>query len=196
MILILFALIIYIFLLVGALVFVCCVAVPHSREHALSAALWCAVWGPCIVALVILAGFGLIISSLAKDHSHFGQLVQLLLAIGPAYAIVGLLGTIVVASVIAWFHQLLVDRMTFFLFRIYACVVSTGIGSIWGLAFIFWLGGRGLLPLGVAVMLLLCAGFGYCGFRWAHLLRGGPPQGFTWITPEEFAGTQKPSTIQ
>lgn len=43
----LFAMIVFFFLLLGSLVFVVCILAPQTRRFALSAALWCALWGPC-----------------------------------------------------------------------------------------------------------------------------------------------------
>jgi len=188
MIFILFALIIFAFLFLGAVVFVVCVILPPTRGYALSAALWWAVWGPCVVGLLTLAGLGLIGTAIAKEHTHLQQFEHLPSAIGPTYAIVGVIGTIAIASLLAWLHQLLIHRMTFFLFRIYACIVLAGIGSVWGWAFNFWLLGKGLFPLGFVVLPLLCLTFGYVGFRYARQLRCSAPQNLTWITPEEFEG--------
>ena len=52
--------IVFIFLLLGSIVFLACVLIPPTRQYALSAALWCAMWGPCSVALMVVAGVGLI----------------------------------------------------------------------------------------------------------------------------------------
>jgi hypothetical protein len=186
MIVILFGLIIFAFLCIGAIVFMVCATLPATRKYSLSAALWCAVWGPCIVGLLTIAGLGLIADAIAKEHTHFLQLQHLPSAVGPAYAILGILITIVVASILTWFHQVLIHRLTFSLFRIYACVICAGIGSVWGWAFNFWLLAKGSFPLGLLTLPLLCLAFGYCGFRWARQLRGRSPKDFTWITPEEF----------
>ncbi len=68
-------------------------------------------------------------------------------------------------------------------------------GSVWGWAINFWLLNKGYAPmaLGLAGVLLLSIAFGYGGFRWARLLRGGPPQNFTWISPEELQETRNSS---
>lgn len=192
MIILLFAIIIFVFLFVGALVFVCCIVLPQAREHALSAALWCAVWGPCLVTLLMLAGLGLIATATSDEHWHRQQLEHLPSVLGPTYVILGLLGSAAIASGGAWLHQLVIHRMTFPLFRIYASVVSAGVGSIYGWSLGFWLSADlpgHLLPW-LAAMLLLCISFGYGGFRFARQLRGSPPENFTWVTPEEFEGSK------
>jgi hypothetical protein len=199
MIILIFAAIIFGFLLLGALVFVVSILLPFARERALSAALWCAVWGPCIVALLTLAGFALGADALAQNYSHFRELEHLS-SIGLAYAIIGLLGTAAIASLAAWLHQSLIHRMTFALFRVYACLVSFGIGSVFCWAFVFWLGGGGydVKPrfLLLAAMLAFCTAFGYGGFRYARYLRGEAPQNFTWITSAEFEGECDSSAVQ
>jgi len=199
MIILIFAAIIFGFLLLGALVFVVSILLPFARERALSAALWCAVWGPCIVALLTLAGFALGADALAQNYSHFRELEHLS-SIGLAYAIIGLLGTAAIASLAAWLHQSLIHRMTFALFRVYACLVSFGIGSVFCWAFVFWLGGGGydVKPrfLLLAAMLAFCTAFGYGGFRYARHLRGEAPQNFTWITSAEFEGECDSSAVQ
>ena len=198
MILILFAMVVFFFLFIGTLVFVCSIILPYTREHELNAALWCAVWGPCVIAVLALAGLGLIAGGLTQERSHAPQLEHILSVVGPAYAVLGVLGCAAIASITAWFHQFLIHRMTFSLFRLYSSFVTAGIGSVWGLASGWWLSATApgyLLPW-LAAMLLLSAGFGFGGFRWARHLRGNPPRCFTWITPEEFEGTSDTSALQ
>jgi hypothetical protein len=188
MLLIVFALIIFAFLFVGAVVFVICSIVPPLRKRALSAALWWAVWGPCTVCWLIVGGIGLLAGYLAKEHTHLQQIERLPVLIGPIYVAAGLLGTVVIASILAWLHQFFIRRMTFSLFRIYACLVSAGIGSVYGWALNFWLIDKSAFPIAFVALPVICFAFGYVGFREAHQLRGRSPRDFTWITPQEFEG--------
>jgi hypothetical protein len=40
-------------------------------------------------------------------------------------------------------------------------------------------------------MLILILGFGIAAYKGARGLRGEAPTNFTWITPEEFAGSDR-----
>jgi len=179
------------FLAVGALVFVACVALPPVRRIALSAALWCAMWGPCLIVWMTLAGMVGIAAIVGADHGI--RPIEWQRGFGLGLGTVAILSTAVVATVTAWLHQILIRRMTFALFRIYATLVSAGIGSVYGWALALWLGSRGMnvtpAVASILVMALLIAAFGYLGFRLARQLRGKAPERFTWITPEEFDGT-------
>ena len=66
--------IVFLFLVLGALVFIACVLLPQARQHALSAALWCAIWGPCLVALIVVAGVGIVAGSLLTKAGNFEEL--------------------------------------------------------------------------------------------------------------------------
>jgi hypothetical protein len=82
--------------------------------------------------------------------------------------------------------------MTFALFRVYAGVVSAGVGSVFGWLLGLWIAAEqfrlgGLFWL--LGMLALIAAFGYEGYRGARKLRGAAPERFTWVTQEEFEGT-------
>jgi len=190
MVLILFAIIVFFFLFIGSLVFVCSVLLPQTREHALSAALWCAAWGPSSIVLLTLAGLGLFAGGLTQQRFHVQQLTHILYVLGPVYAILCFLGSAAVSSLAAWLHQLLIHRMTFALFRLYACFITAAIGSVLGWTLGFWLAANapGHFLLSIAAMLLFSASFVYGGFRWARHLRGRPPEGLTWISREEFEG--------
>jgi hypothetical protein len=186
--------IVFIFLLLGSIVFLVCLLIPWTRQYALSAALWCAMWGPCSVVLMVIAGVGLIttafVTKLGGEQSlHAPRLIS---SFGWAYLIIGVLMTTIVATGAAWVHQLLVKRLTFALFRLYAAAVSAGIGSVFGWCLGWWIMVRGLgvygwLLWGVG-MLALVAGFAITAYKVARSLRGTAPKNFTWISEEEFAG--------
>ena len=191
----LFAGIVFIFLLLGSLVFLACVLMPQARQYALSAALWCAMWGPCSVTLMVLAGVGLIAAAFvtkAGDVQLF-HAPRLLSAFGWSYLVIGVLITTIVATGSAWVHQAVVSRLTFALFRLYAAAVSAGIGSVFGWCLGWWmmsreLSGYGWLVVWGICMLALVVGFGVAAYKGARGLRGEAPKGFTWISPSEFAG--------
>jgi hypothetical protein len=193
MLILIFAFLVFFFLLVGAVQFLVCVAVPRLRRYALSAALWWAVWGPCSTALLMLAGAGLIAQHLFAEHGRFasGNLLPSLAALGWIYLTVGTLGTSAVATAIAWLHQALVRRFTFALFRLYAAAVSGGIGSVFGWCLAYWCLGS-IRPYGwvfaLCGMVALVILFAMWAYRNARGLRGSAPTGFTWVSREEFEG--------
>ena len=191
----LFAMIIFAFLVVGSLVFLACVLVPLTRRYALSAALWCAVWGPCSVGLMVLAGLGLVAEAfITKDRdAQSFHAPRLLSAFGWYYLTFGVVITAAVATAAAWLHQVLVRRITFALFRLYATAVSAGIGSVFGWCLSWWMMEKEIphygLPLWGLGMAALIMGFGTAAYKGARALRGKAPTSFTWISPEEFAGS-------
>jgi hypothetical protein len=120
---------------------------------------------------------------------------KLLAAFGWSYVMVGALITTTVATGAAWFHQMLIHRFTFALFRLYATVISAGIGSVLGWSLGWWIVAKGITHPGlwwVLEMVILIAGFGIAAYKGARGLRGKMPTKFTWISPEEFAGSHKP----
>ena len=191
----LFAGIAFLFLLVGSIAFLACSLLPPFRRYALSAALWCAMWGPCSIVLMLVAGVGLIATAFITktgDGQTF-HVPRLLSTFGWSYVAVGVLVTIAVATASAWIHQAVVRRLTFALFRLYAAVVSAGIGSVFGWCLGWWMmaksvTGHGSLLLWVIAMLALIAGFGVAAYKGARGLRGEVPDRFMWISPDEFAG--------
>jgi hypothetical protein len=189
----LFAMIVFLFMLVGAVAFLICVALPHTRRFALSTALWWAMWGPCSVALMTLAGLALVADAFISKGGdpHLVQHPRLLATFGWTYLVVGAFLTAVVASIAAWLHQFIVHRFTFMLFRIYATAVVSGIGSVFGWCLCWWLLSRDIGHVWVwslLGMLLLVASFGVATYRGAQSLRGAAPKKLTWITQEEFTG--------
>jgi hypothetical protein len=197
MILVVFALLIFAFLLLGSIVFLVCALIPSTRRYALSAALWCAVWGPCSVGLIAVAGFGIAAGALMMkaSSSHWTDAPKLIAALGWSYIIIGALITICVATGAAWLHQMLIHRFTFLLFRIYAAAVSAGIGSVFGWALGWWIAARESQQhwvVSLFILFLLIAGFGTAAYKGARGLRGKAPTRFTWITPGEFAGSNDP----
>jgi hypothetical protein len=186
--------IVFAFLVLGSMVFLGCVLFRPTRQYALSAAVWCAMWAPCSVGVMTAAGLGLVaMSFLTKAGAGPSfQSPKQLATFGWGFLIFGVLATTVIATGAAWLHQMLVRRVTYALFRLYASVVSAGIGSVFGLCLGWWMMSKELMtngwPLWSLSMLVLIAGFGTLAYRGARGLRGEAPKTFTWITPEEFAG--------
>jgi hypothetical protein len=88
------------FLVAGAVVFLIFLALPAARRFALSAALWCAVWGPCAIAFQMLAGLSLAADALAaKGWGH--DMVMPPLPAWRIYAVLALVGTAMAATVAA-----------------------------------------------------------------------------------------------
>ena len=180
MILLVFAAIVYAFLFIGAVVFVLCALIPPTRRFALSAALWCAVWGPCSVGLMTLAGLGLVASAFINDAGGMQSFhaPRLLTVFGWGYLILGVLITVTVATGVALLHQMLMRWLMFMLFRLYATAVCAGIGSVFGWALSWWLTWKAIgngnvgIVLACAGMLCLVLGFGTGGFMGARLLQG------------------------
>jgi len=195
MLLLLFGAIVFSFLVLGSLAFLACAFVPPTRKYALSAALWCAVWGPCSVGLMTLAGLGLVATAF---FTRSGDVLsvhapRLLAAFGWSYLIVGVLITIAVATAGAWIHQKVVRRFTFVLFRLYATAVSGGIGSVFGWCLGWWMMWKDFTHYGLFLwcigMLVLVVAFASAAYKSARQLRGKAPTSFTWISPNEFDGT-------
>jgi hypothetical protein len=188
------AAIILLFLTTGAIVFSICVLIPPLRRYALSAALWCATWGPASVAFLLLAGtavFAHASISIDRDVEWF-HAPRLVPALGWIYLAVSVIITIAAASLLAWLHQKLMHRMTFPLFRVYTTVVCAGIGSVFGWCLgwlLMWREIDHAFLLWILGMLILTVGFGTASYKGARSLRGEPPEKFTWITAEEFNGT-------
>jgi hypothetical protein len=116
----------------------------------------------------------------------------LLHALGLGFFILGTLSSAAFATILAWLHQAAVKRITFALFRLYATAVSAGIGGVFGCSLGWWAQSAGLpyYPLWwIPSMLILITAFGAAAYRGASALRGKAPTRFTWITPEEYAGT-------
>jgi hypothetical protein len=186
--------IVFVFLLLGSIVFLACLLFPRSRQYALSAALWCATWGPCFVALMVIAGVGLITAAFVTKVGSVQSLhaPRLISSFGWTYLIIGILITAIVATGAAWVHQALVKRLTFALFRLYAAAVSAGIGSVFGCCLGWWITATGFGPYGWLLwgfgMLVLTSVFAVMAYKGARGLRGRAPKNFTWISEEEFAG--------
>ena len=197
MLLLLFAAIVFLFLALGSIVFVACVLLPPTRKYALSAALWCAMWGPCSVALMTLAGLGLVAAAFITTNGDVQSIhaPRLLAAFGWGYLTVGVLTTIALATGAAWIHQKIVRRFTFALFRLYATAVSGGIGSVFGWCLGWWMTWMQVAHYRLfwwcTGMLVLVVAFAAAAYKGARQLRGKAPTSFTWISPEEFAGTDQ-----
>jgi hypothetical protein len=195
------AMIVFFFLALGSAAFLVCTLIPPCRKYALSTALWFAVCGPCCVLLLILAILGLVAGGLAlratqmrwEDASRFFS------AVGWVSTIGGGIVVCVVASIAAWLHQALIHRFTFALFRLYATLVTAGIGCVISLFIITVVMVRGVLThVGwvewLSIPILIFA-FGLTAYWGARTLRGNAPKRLTWITPEEFAGHEESKEI-
>ena len=184
----------FVFLVLGAIAFAVCFTTPRLRKFALSAALWFVVLGLCVVACVMLAGLGFITQQLLRDHlaatNHALQALPKLW--GRTFLIFTILGSAALSSLVAYGHQIVVRRLTFPLFRLYATVVVAGIGSVFGWLLNFVMLGNfvmeGHVFLWLVAMVLLILGFGAAGYRWARMLRGQAPTQATWLSAEEFNG--------
>jgi hypothetical protein len=123
--------IVFIFLLLGSIVFLACLLIPRTRQYALSAALWCAMWGPCSVALMVVAWVGLITTAFMSKVGGVQSLhaPKLISSFGWAYLTIGVLMTTIAATGAALIHQVLMKRLTFALFRLYATAVSGGLAA-------------------------------------------------------------------
>lgn len=181
------------FLTIGGIVFLVCAALPPLRRYALSAALWCAMWGPCVAGLIVLAGTAMLadISLTQRNGVSNFHLPHLSHSIGWALGTCIALAIAAVATGVAWLHQAAIHRLTFALFRLYAAAVCGGIGGVFGVWFGWWLIGKPVrfAPFfAVAEMLLLIVSFGAAAYRGARSLRGRAPTTFSWITEQEFNG--------
>jgi hypothetical protein len=189
----LFAAIVFFFLVLGAVVFLICVLIPPLRRYALSAALWCATWGPCSIVFLLIAGTAVIAEAFITNNGNMQSLhaPRLVPALGWSYLAIAILATSATASIVAWIHQTLTHRLTFALFRLYATAVCAGIGSVFGWCLGWLMLAREIphtFPLWILAMLALIGSFGTAAYRGACSLRGEPPASFTWISAEEFNG--------
>lgn len=192
------AMVIYAFLLLGAMVFVASIAIPTCRMYSLSTALWFAACGPFLTGVAILAGLAIVANSAVMNGDHFSVAVsglQKILWRGSAVA--GLIGVAIAATAIAWVHQFVIHRMTFALFRVYVTAVCTGIGSVLGLFLFLLLNYFHNVYAFLSVLigsLSLCIVFGNAGYRYASALRGDYPEKYAWITEDEFK--EKPRLLR
>jgi hypothetical protein len=191
----LLAIIIFMFLLVGAVAFLVCVLLPATRRFALSIAIWFAMWGPCSTALLVLAGVGLVAGGLVlkSGENPLMNAPKLAATLGWTYLIFGAIVTSNIATAIARIHQFLLHRLTFFLFRLYATVLAAGIGSVFGWSLGWWIISHPMIRHGgwwwALGMTALIAVFATTSFKGARALRGKQPTAWTWISQEEFDGS-------
>jgi hypothetical protein len=198
MFIVLLPMIVFFFLVLGAIAFLVCILIPPGRKYALSTALWFATWGLGCTAFLILAVLGLAAGGFAfrAAQMHWDDAPKLFSAIGWGFVISAGVVICAIAGGTAWLHQVLIHRSTFMLFRLYATFVTAGIGSVIGFAFL-------LLSLASAPepnikfaaafsIPILTAAFGTVAYKHAHALRGNAPTRLTWITPDEFAGPVEP----
>ncbi len=190
----LFGVILLLFMLVGALAFLVSVIVPPIRRYALSIALWCAVWGPCSIAVIMVAGLGLLAEPFIANKVGVRSIhaTRLPPALGWGYVTVGALCTAAVATLVACMHQWIVRRFTFALFRLYATAIVGCIGGVFGCCLTWWVLSREspnhFWAWFLTGMIFLMSSFGTIAYRGARRLRGEPPRQFTWISDEEFTG--------
>jgi hypothetical protein len=143
---------------------------------------------------MVIAGVGLIATAFVTKVGGVQSLhaPRLISSFGWAYLIIGVLMTTIAATGAAWVHQVVVKRLTFALFRLYAAAVSAGIGSVFGWCLGWWILAKGLGVFGWLLwgvgMLVLVSGFAITAYKGARGLRGSAPKNFTWISAEEFAG--------
>jgi hypothetical protein len=167
----LLAAIIFVFLVLGSLVFLVCVLVPPARRYALSAAAWCAMWGPCSVGFLSIAGVGLIADAFISksQDAHVLHFPKLIAVFGWSYLVASLITTIILATGTAWLHQWLIHRLTFALFRLYAAIVCAGIGSVFGWGLGWWMLWQEVthhvLPWWGLGMLVLIFAFGTAAYK-------------------------------
>ena len=101
------------------------------------------------------------------------------------------------ATMIAVVHQFVIQRVTFALFRLYAGFVTGGVAVLWGslagAIVASWLDAPWEIAFVVVFSLVVALGCGgaVLGCRIARRLRGRAPLRFTWITEDEFYGTQE-----
>jgi hypothetical protein len=195
MIVLLAAFIVFFCLALGSIAFLACVLIPPTRKYALSTALWFAVWGPCCVLFLILAIVGLVAGGIAlrATQMHWEDAPKLISAIGWGSVVVFVIVTCIIASVAGWLHQALIHRFTFMLFRLYAALVTAGIGCVIGMLLVILSMVWGTFPLivwvtGLSVPILMGA-LSTTAYKHSSALRGNAPTRFTWISSEEFAGT-------
>jgi hypothetical protein len=125
-----------------------------------------------------LAGLGLVASAFITNVGGMQSFhaPRLLAAFGWGYLALGILITIAVATVVAWLHQVVMRRLMFVLYRLYATAVCAGIGSVFGWALSWWLTWKQIDNYGLVLsclgMLGLVLGFGVTAYKGARLLQG------------------------
>jgi hypothetical protein len=138
-----------------------------------------------------LAGLGIVAGALINDSGGDAMLTctetarcgwlgsSLLAVIGWGYLIAGALITVLVATAVAWLHQVVMRRLMFVLFRLYATAVCAGIGSVFAWALSWWLAWKQIGNVGTVLscvgMLGLVVGFGVMAYQGARLLQGTAP---------------------
>jgi uncharacterized protein YacL len=141
-----------------------------------------------LVILGIVAG-GV---ALRATQMRWEDAPRLFSTLGWGAVIIGAILTCVVASTAAWLHQALIHRFTFALFRLYATLVTAGIGSVFGWLLLWLVMAWSPFPhavwLAALMFPILMVVFGATAYQHARALRGNAPRSFTWISPEEFAG--------
>ena len=198
------------FLVGGLVVFLVCLAIPWLQRFALSAALWFLALLPGLLLWLLIevgAAFGqeAVVRQLSYPrwemplwHAFSSSAAQMTLIV------MGMAGTIVMATGIAVVHQFAIHRTTFALFRLYAGFVTGGVAVLWGslvgAVVASYLDAPWEVAFVVVTTLVIALGWSGArlGLRIARRLRGRAPQRFQWISEEEFYGTagKKTDTIE
>lgn len=188
------------FLVGGLVVFVVCLTIPWLQRFALSAALWFLALLPGLLLWLLIevgAAFGqeAVVRQLSYPrwemplwHAFSSSAAQMTLIV------VGMAGTIVMATGIAVVHQFAIHRTTFALFRLYAGFVTGGVAVLWGslvgAVVASYLDAPWEVAFVVVTTLVIALGWGGArlGSRIARRLRGRAPKRFQWISEDEFYG--------
>ena len=189
------------FLVGGLVVFLVCLAIPWLQRYAMSVALWFLALLPGLLLWLLIevgAAFGQ--DSLIRHLSYPRWEMSLWHAFSSSAAqttliVLGMAGTLVLATIIAVVHQFVIQRLTFALFRLYAGCVTGGVAVLWGslvgAVVASYLDAPWEVAFVVVTTLVMALGWGGArlGSRIARRLRGRAPMRFTWISEEEYYGT-------
>lgn len=189
------------FLVLGLTVFLLCVAIPWLQRYALSAALWFLALLPGLLLwLVIGIGAEVGQQTLGRGIPYPHWMMSLWHEFGlPAAKItlivVGMAGTIALATLVALVHQFVIHRLTLALFRLYAGFVTATVAVLWGslvgAVVATYLDTPWEVAFVVVTAMVMALGWGGArlGYRMARRLRGSSPLRYTWISEEEYYGT-------
>jgi ribose/xylose/arabinose/galactoside ABC-type transport system permease subunit len=99
---------------------------------------------------------------------------------GWSYLTAGFTVTALLATASAWIHQWALRRLTFAWFRLYAALVTAGIGGVFGLCIAFMATSGHVWPFirGLSLLIFIVV-FGVVAYRNAPGLRGTAPESFS-----------------
>lgn len=189
------------FLVGGLVVFLVCLAIPWLQRYAMSVALWFLALLPGLLLWLLIevgAAFGQ--DALVRHLWYPRWEMSLWQAFSSSAAqttlvVLGMASTIVLATMVAVVHQFVIQRLTFALFRLYAGFVTGGVAVLWGslvgAVVASYLDAPWEVAFVVVTTLVTALGWGGArlGSRIARRLRGRAPLRFTWISEEEYYGT-------